>query len=345
MPFGLALFLVVSHAQFAYGGPNRNWLEIYIALPTIPLAASLMWLSVVVDRAIAPESGSCLRRQHQCVYPRSSGRVARSVRLQVGRKGGERTISLIGDSRSTSFHMSSPVAMAWRIRRSWKINWFLSLPSEKESAPSILERLSSVGCITGLHHASVSAKVDDGVRRSVVNHLLDTWDFSHQVEEVLAGPFPDMLLVWIGHNDVNWAAKTDVRTQSRLEAPADEYEFQSRYEVQLRRLVGAALASDKPTAVVVFGLINFDSFFSARAEAERRKARKRGLYPHLESGYRYFRSMRPQYRDGMVAVARLYNERLERLCGEVSTEWSGTTIRLRCRSRFCSLTSSTTACV
>lgn len=235
-------------------------------------------------------------------------------------------VSLIGDSLSTSFHVSSPVAMVWRIRRSWKRNWFLSLPCEKGIAPSILERLSSLGSIAGVHHASVSAKVDDGARRSVVNRLLDTWNFSHQVEEVLGGTFPDLLLVWIGHNDVNWAGKTDLRTESSLEKLADE--FAGRYEVQLRRLVGGALASDKRTAIVVFGLIDFDSFFKARAEAELRRASSKELYPHLESGYRYFRSMRPEYRDGMVELARLCNQRLERLCDRLSTELSGRTSHL-----------------
>lgn len=321
LPFGLAMFLLVSHVQFAYGGPNRNWLQVYIALATIPLAAFLMWLSMVVDRVAAPESVSCLRRQHQFVYPRSSTRVARSSRVRFVRNEGERTISLIGDSLSTSFHVSSPLAMVWRIRRSWKINWFLSLPFDNGIVPSVLERLSSVGSVTGVHHASVSAKVDDGARRSVANQLLDTWNFSHQVEEVLVGTFPNLLLVWIGHNDVNWAAKTNLRTRSSLEELADE--FSSRYEVQLRRLVGGALASDKRTAIVVFGLINFDSFFTARTEAELMRAGSKELYPHLESGYRYFRSLRPEYRDGMVELARLYNQRLERLCEKLSTELSG----------------------
>jgi hypothetical protein len=106
-----------------------------------------------------------------------------------------KTIALIGDSLSTAFHIGSPAATFFRLWRAWRPNWFLALPSENQVDQSILGRLSTLGTITGVQHASVSATVDSGGRRNLMDHLLDRWHFSHQVDEVLAGRFPDLLLI------------------------------------------------------------------------------------------------------------------------------------------------------
>jgi len=42
--------LIASHLQFAYGGDNRNWLQLYVAAGGAFLMALLLWLSIIVDR-------------------------------------------------------------------------------------------------------------------------------------------------------------------------------------------------------------------------------------------------------------------------------------------------------
>ena len=326
LPLIPLFFLLSSHLMFAYGGENRNWLQLYVAVITIPLLMFLRWLPAAVDKASNPESVQCLRRQHQLTH---SVPIEQSTLWRgPGPTGevGERTISLIGDSLSTGFHVSSSPAMLLRMWGEWKRNWFLNLPPENEVHQSVVERLSSLGTITGFLHASTGATVDNGSCRSLHDRITDRWHFSHQVDEVLAGRFPDLLLIWIGHNNVDWKSQTDSPTHEFFCVLADD--FVHRYEIQLRRLLGGALASNQRAVLVVFGLINFEAFFQAREEAESRRRADRRLYPHLESDYKYFVSMKPEYRHGMIELAGLYNQKLNVLCQKLGEQLSGSEIRL-----------------
>jgi len=326
LPLVPLFFLLSSHVLFAYGGHNRNWIHLYVAAVTIPLLLLLRWLPAAVDKTVYPESVHCLRRQHLLTYFPSLERPTPWHGPEPKGEVERRTISLIGDSLSTAFHISSPPAMLVRTWGEWKRNWFLNLPREQKVHPSVVERLSCFGTITGVHHASSSAKVDNGHRRSILERVTNTWHFSHQVDEVLVGRFPDILLIWIGHNNVDWKSKANSRTHESFLALSDK--FIDRYERQLRRLLNSALASNQPTAIVVFGLINFEAFFQAREEAESMRRVDGSLYPHLESGYRHFVSMKPEYRDGIKELASLCNQKLNVLCQRLGEQLSGTNVRL-----------------
>ena len=69
------------------------------------------------------------------------------------------------------------------------------------------------------------------------------------------GQFPDILLLWIGHNSVGGKWQADAWTDELSTELSDV--FARRYEVQLRRLLDAALGKNSRSAFVVFGLINF----------------------------------------------------------------------------------------
>jgi len=247
-------------------------------------------------------------------------------RLGAAGSGNERTIGLIGDSLSTSFHLSSCFSMLIRMRRGWKINWFMTLPASEEVAPSVLMRLSSLGTVTGFQHASVSAMVDSAKDRTLLDRLKGTYHFSHQVDEVLTGQFPDILLLWIGHNDVDWRWQADSLTHESLHELSDA--FVQRYEAQLRRLLDGALASENRVAIIVFGLVNFESFFEARAKAEDMRSTDKSLFPHLEVAYRYFVSMKPEYRKGMIELAAIFNKKLEIICKRLDEQLPGANVRL-----------------
>ena len=187
-------------------------------------------------------------------------------------------------------------------------------------------RLNALGTITGIQHASVAAMVDAGRRRSVHNRVTGTYHFCHQVDEVLSGPFPDILLIWIGHNDVDWRSRTEFLRPQILEELSDAFIYQ--YEAQLRRLLNSALASGRRSAIAVFGLTNFASFFHARAEAELMRSANDRLFPHLETGYKSFVSMKPEHRSGMVELAIHFNSKLEVMCNRLGEQLSGTEVRL-----------------
>src|SRR5262249_55360778 len=173
--------------------------------------AFLLWLSARIDKTSYPETLQCLRRMRQVTL---AGPIERSPLLGIRESKSDRTIALIGDSLSTAFHVSSLPQMLVRTRRGWKTNWLFTLPADQ--GKSVLMRLSAFGTITGTQHASVAAMVDVDKRRTIVNHLMSTYHFYHQVDEVLSGSFPDMLLIWIGHNDIDWRWRTDALTSSSL---------------------------------------------------------------------------------------------------------------------------------
>jgi hypothetical protein len=310
------MILLSSHVQFAYGGENRNWLQLYIAVVTIPLMALLMWLSAVVDRTSYPDSVGCLRRRHQVIYKERS-----IIDLD------ERTISLIGDRLSTSFHLSSSLAMLFLSWVAWKRNWFVKLDCANADDASLLKRVSiDFGPVRGFQHASVFARVDDGGRRGVIDRLKDTWHFSHQVDEVLAGRFPDMLLIWIGHNDLDLKSKTSSSAGPSLDALSEE--FIGRYTVQLQRLIRAALAGKRPCAIIVFGLISFESLFKAREDAERKRQKGRSFYPYVETCYRYSPSVIPEHRERTMELSKVCNRKLASLCRQLGERLSERGVRL-----------------
>jgi hypothetical protein len=301
LPLIPLILLLISHVLFAYGGPNRNLFQLYVAIASIPLLAFLLWLSARIDDTSYTQTLQSLRRFRQVTLSDPVDQLLLRRGLGSAGAGNERTIALIGDSLSTAFHVSSLPQMLFRMRRGWKTNWFVTLPADDQNRRSVLMRLSDLGTITGVQHASVSALVDSAKPRSALDHLTGTYHFSHQVDEVLTGQFPDILLLWIGHNDVDWKWQTDSRTRSSFLELSNL--FGQRYEAQLRRLLDGALASDNPAVIVVFGLTNFESFFKARRAAENMKSEDSSLFPHLGSAYRYFVSMRPEYRDGMIELA------------------------------------------
>ena len=316
------LVLLASHIQFLYGGGNYNWVQLFVASFMIPIMAFFLWLSALADESGFPADIECLRRQRYRLYP---GPIERAPLLDaLGTR--ERRVALIGDSLSTNFHVASQPTMILQMWRAWKTNWFLGDIYGKEPNPGVAGRLSELGLIVAVQHASASARVDSGYRRDFFDYLTDTWHFSHQVDEILSGPFPDLVLIWIGHNDVDWATAVSTLTPEHENELADA--FARRYEVQLRRLIRGALARRTSTAVVVFGLVNFASFFEARTKAEGIKRKDKRSFPRLHDGYRYFISMKPQYRPGMVTLALAIDKKLIELCNRLSGQISRTRTRL-----------------
>jgi lysophospholipase L1-like esterase len=322
LPLLPIVFLIFSHIQFAYGGSNRNYIQLYIAFMTIPLVAILLWRSVIADREADPGSVHCLRRQRRLVSPDSPDRTTQYVdSLEVSS-----SVSLIGDSLSTAFYVGSFPGMLSRTWRAWKGTWFVGVADGRSETRSVFERLYEVTPMSAVLHATPRAKVDGGGNRGLLDLVTKTWHLSHQVDEVLIGEFPDLLLLWIGHNNINWSSKDESLSDESCEALSTQ--FAECYERQLRRLLKGAMINKKPTVIIVYGLINFESFFRARRDAEQRRSADSTQYPYLEKDYEYFAAMKPKHRSGMIQLAESYNKRIESMCGKLGTEIQESDVRL-----------------
>ena len=83
---------------------------------------------------------------------------------------------------------------------------------------------------------------------------------------------------------------------------------------------GRARAEEHRVALVVFGLINFESYFKGREQAERLRESDTSLYPHLETTYKYLLSFHPAYRRNLVRLASRVNEELRAIVEELHLE-------------------------
>lgn len=310
-PVVLVVLLVVSHFQFAYGGSNRNYLQLYIPVATIILLAILLWVSVRVDRNVDPASVECLRRQRRLVNSGPPG-----MENQDSDSSTVPTMALIGDSLSTGFYVASVREMLPRMWKAWKGTWFASEHGNHLNICSVFERLSKITPISAIVHASTRAAVDAGGSRTWVDLLTNTRPLSYQVDEALLGEFPDLLLIWIGHNNIDWLSHDKRFTDELCENLSSE--FIDHYRKQMERLLKAALSSKKRIVIIVFGLINFKSFFEARTQAEQQHQANTIQFPYLEKGHDYFLSMKPEHRSGMLQLAQRCNEKLEEMCKELN---------------------------
>jgi lysophospholipase L1-like esterase len=144
--------------------------------------------------------------------------------------------------------------------------------------------------------------------------------------------FPDLILISIGHNNVDWAWRSPT---NELEQPESRLQRQSRdlrenFTRQMRRLIDRARMQRHRVAVMVYGLINFQSYFIGREIAEHLRLRDASRYPHLQTTYKYFTSFRPAYRSNLVRLAKMVNEELCAMVRELNRELpDDTTVQLR----------------
>jgi lysophospholipase L1-like esterase len=231
-------------------------------------------------------------------------------------------VALIGDSVCTGVYISSIWGTFWRARTCSGNNWFLDTRPAPAGIQSISKRLEEFTPFVAIECAGIGALVDhEGQRQNFFRRILRTHNFSRQIGQLLAMKrFPDLILISIGHNNVDWAWRC---ASAELKQPENRLRqltrhFRENFGRPMRRLIDHAGAQRHAVAIVVYGLVNFESYFRGREIAERMRAKDTSRYPHLETTYKYITSFRPAYRSNLIRLAGMVNEELRAVVSEMS---------------------------
>ncbi len=232
-------------------------------------------------------------------------------------------LAMIGDSVSTGIYVSKPWKTFRQARSCRGRDWFLNV-DPKTKIHSISKRLEKSTPMVGKHHGGIGAMVDDESDRLWLSRrVLGTRNFSGQINQLIrARRFPDLILISIGHNNVDWAWRSPPEEIENPEARLQRQrrEFRNNFARCLRTLIEHSRGQPGRVAIVVFGLVNFGSYFKGRAEAERQRSADPSLYPHLETTYKYLISFRPDYRENVIRLAEMANDELRMMVDEFNRE-------------------------
>jgi hypothetical protein len=233
-------------------------------------------------------------------------------------------VAMLGDSVCTGIYISSPWSTFWRAHTSRGKNWFLHL----DAAPGICSISKSLEAITpfvAIEYGGVGALVDhEHWRQNLFHRILGTRNFSGQVGELLrAHRFPDLILISIGHNNVDWAWRCPLDELHDPEARLQRLskQFRQNYVRELRRLLEGARIQQHRVAIVVYGLVNFELYFKGREAAERLRESDATLYPRLETTYKYFISFQSAYRSNLIRLTSMANEELRAMVEALNREF------------------------
>ena len=223
-------------------------------------------------------------------------------------------VALIGDSLSKNFYVSSVASVFWRARTEEQRNWFLDTGRSANSIYSLYERMNELTPLVATEYARTGAIVSAQASDEDLLHMVGHADnFARQVDELLkAKRFPDLLLIWIGHNNLCWT--TDLTAEEKkhpeIALPRQTTAFKTNYVRQLRRILDRAKKEDHKISIVVFGLVNTKGYFAARETAEAMRRNDRKLFPYAEVDYVRCEAMKPEYRRNIVRLELAINREL-----------------------------------
>ena len=233
-------------------------------------------------------------------------------------------VAMLGDSACMDIYISSPWSTFWRAHTCRGGNWFFDYGSVGTRVHSVSKRLEEITPFVAIEYAGIGAVIDqERGRQNFFRRILGTRNFAGQINQLLRTQrFPDLILIAIGHNNVDWAWRCP---SNELNSPERRLncqckDFRENYARELRRLLRRAGRERHRLAVVVFGLINFELYFKGREEAERLRESDTRLYPHLETTYKYLLSFHPVYRRNLIRLASMVNEELRAMVEELNRE-------------------------
>jgi len=233
-------------------------------------------------------------------------------------------VAMMGDSLTQHFYISSPASLFWRARTQRRKNWFLDTDPDPASIHSVYERLEAFTPLVATEYNGAgalvaSSRAGDGFRRKIVR----TRNLFGQAHQILRKKrFPDLIMIWIGHNNLDWAEGLSPNEREHPEKHLQEMatKFRVNYTEPLQSLIDRAKTENHNVAIVVFGLANLDAFFKARRKAEALHARTPTLYPYFESGNRSFESLQAPYQKNMVRLSLMMNAEMRAMVADLNRE-------------------------
>jgi len=237
-------------------------------------------------------------------------------------------VAMLGDSLTQHFYFSSLPSSFWRARTEWRKNWFLDTDPNPDSIFSVYERLEHLTPLVAKEYNGAGALVAaPGSQEDLRERLVRARNLPGQVNHVLwATRFPDLIMIWIGHNNLDWVKGLSLEErqhpEKRLEAIAAQ--FRVNYAESLRRLIDRAKTENHRVAIVIFGLGNIDAYVEARRKEGALHAGNPKLYPHFNSGYRSFESLKPPYQKNMARLALMINAELRAMVADVKHKLNNT---------------------
>ena len=231
---------------------------------------------------------------------------------------------MMGDSLTQHFYISSPASLFWRARTQRRKNWFLDTDPDPASIHSVYERLEAFTPLVATEYNGAgalvaSSRAGDGFRRKIVR----TRNLFGQAHQILRKKrFPDLIMIWIGHNNLDWAEGLSPNEREHPEKHLQEMatKFRVNYTEPLQSLIDRAKTENHNVAIVVFGLANLDAFFKARRKAEALHARNPALYPYFESGNRSFQSLQLPYQKNMVRLSLILDGEMRSMVADLNRE-------------------------
>jgi lysophospholipase L1-like esterase len=226
-------------------------------------------------------------------------------------------IAMVGDSLSKNFYISSPASMLWRARTERQKDWFLDTDPSPASVDSLFERLDKVTPLVATEYSTAGALVAPRHETEpLVRRLARTQNLRRQITQIThAKRFPDVILLWIGHNNTDWVKRL---TEPERRAPSKGLrrlarEFGASYADELEVMIDRAGKEKHPVAVVVFGLADFRTFFKMRRQAAAIHAHDPARYPYYDATCRYFEALQPANQRNTTQLGLMMNEELRKM--------------------------------
>jgi lysophospholipase L1-like esterase len=226
-------------------------------------------------------------------------------------------VAMVGDSLSTNFYISSPASMLWRARTERQKDWFLDTDPSPKSIKSLYERLDEVTPVVATEYSTAGALVaPPHATEPLVRRLARTQNLRRQITRLTQTKrFPDVVLLWIGHNNTEWVNQL---TAAEQENPVTGLrriarEFGASYAEELNRLLDRAGTERHRVAVVVFGLGDFRTFFEMRKKAAALHAQDPTRYPYYDKTCQYFAALQPANQTNTIQLGLMMNEELRKM--------------------------------
>jgi hypothetical protein len=254
----------------------------------------------------------------------------------ISNSKGKFSIVFLGDSLLTQFELEDDLTSLWKLRTRQFESPVLDNSQAPESVVSFSELLENwrkthkpteIITVTNLARGGAHVQPNDDFLRK---HLALVANLNKQIDSVIAmQDRPNLVAIWIGHNDTDWLEKSETVYPLNLELlEVRARVFREMYSHQVGRLL-RHLSPD--SEVVLFKLLDFRKFYKARVEAEKiyfdSKHSDSPKYPYLEKCYESCKGFLPDLREGLAHSVDRFNVEIDSIVQELSPEFPSLNLR------------------